>query len=341
MKIYKKITLGLVLLLFATGLFMLKAPDRALAFDAQGQADIQALIGTLAFQDRGTITGTIGGKSISFVDNDITDGTYNYKPPAGSFCQTGGSINGITLAGSPFGSGVTKVTATVDLDYSAANDAASCTDTKPNKLNANIDQVANRLISFQWNTDDLIQIATGDTFSHTADASLFEKDKTDSCGGGDIVVLDNGSTTSGTEYILSKAGTPNQKFNDPRFQNSTCYLVSSRAVTISGTKGVAAPGSGGGANGTTTNSSCVDEQSLSWLLCPIINGLSKSADGISSFVSSQLNFSVNDNLNGSVKKAWTVFRSLTSVILVIVMLIMVFSQAFGGGPFDAYTVRSL
>jgi hypothetical protein len=343
MKIYKKITLGLVLLLLALGLVMLKSPGKALAFNAQSQTDIQALIGTLAFQDRSTITGTLGGKSISFVDNDISDGTYNYKPAAGAFCQTGGSVNGITLTGSPFASGVTKVTATVDLDYSPANDAASCTDTKPNKLSANIDQVANRLISFQWNTNDLVKLTTGDTFSHTGNPNLFEKDINDKCG--DVVILASGSITSGTEYQLTTSqfgtsGTQLKKLTDPSFSGS-CYILSSQAVAISGTKGVATPG-GGGATGTdNTNSSCVDEQSLSWLICPVINGLSKSADKISSFVSDQLNFNVNENLSGSVKKAWTVFRSLTSVILVIVMLIMVFSQAFGGGPFDAYTVRKL
>jgi hypothetical protein len=120
----------------------------------------------------------------------------------------------------------------------------------------------------------------------------------------------------------------------------------------SGTGGVGTGGTGSTAStadsGTDT-SACVFktnssgfDTALSWILCPVINGLSASADGINSFVESQLNFSIHENLSGSVQKAWSVFREITTAALVIVMLIMVLSQAIGGGgPFDAYTIRKL
>jgi MFS family permease len=89
-----------------------------------------------------------------------------------------------------------------------------------------------------------------------------------------------------------------------------------------------------------TNDGALDK-ALSWILCPVISGLSTSADSINGFVEGQLNFDVNQNLSGSVQKSWTVFREITSAALVIVMLIIVFSQAVGGGPLDAYTIRKL
>lgn len=89
-----------------------------------------------------------------------------------------------------------------------------------------------------------------------------------------------------------------------------------------------------------TNQNGIDI-SLEWILCPVITGLSKSADGINKFVEGQLIFDTNENLSGSVHKAWGVFRTLASSLIVIVLLVMVISQAIGGGPFEAYTVKKL
>ncbi len=41
------------------------------------------------------------------------------------------------------------------------------------------------------------------------------------------------------------------------------------------------------------------------------------------------------------KETWGLVRTLATGFLVVIMLIMVFSQAVGGGPFDAYTVRKM
>src|SRR5581483_2698436 len=58
--------------------------------------------------------------------------------------------------------------------------------------------------------------------------------------------------------------------------------------------GTVNPGGGGG--GSDTSSSCIDDASLSWIICPVMTGLSKSADSVEGFVASQLNFSVHENL---------------------------------------------
>jgi hypothetical protein len=351
MKTYKKIGLGLGIVIAALCFSLLKSPARALAFDAQSQSDIQALIGTLVFQDRTTITGSIGGTKISFVDNDITDGTYNYKPPDGSFCKTGGTIDGITLTGNPFAGGVTTVNATVDLDISPDGTAGSCVDTKPNKLPATIGQVANRLTTFEWSGNDLTQLSSGDTFSHTGDTSLFEKNPADGCGGGDVVILNSGSTTSGTEYILSKSGLPNQRFDNPHFTNSTCYLISSRAITISGTKGATSGGGGGGGgtqDGTQPDTCELSSNgfSLAWLMCPLLLAGEEISNNLINAFENELSFNVNQDLGNknsqaSVEKTWSLFKNIATAILVILMLLMVFSQAISAGPFDAYTVRKM
>lgn len=99
--------------------------------------------------------------------------------------------------------------------------------------------------------------------------------------------------------------------------------------------------------GTTTSTDACSagvNTSLSWVLCPVIEGMTASADKINDFVSGQLNFDVKANLEGdkdSVHKAWAIIKNLVSIIMVIVMLIMVLGQAVGGGPLDAYTVKKL
>ncbi|HVS78850.1 MAG TPA: MFS transporter [Candidatus Saccharimonadales bacterium] len=85
--------------------------------------------------------------------------------------------------------------------------------------------------------------------------------------------------------------------------------------------------------------------SLTWLLCPVLDAANGLASTLTSAFEGQLSFKVSDlsNNNGqaSVQTAWSLLRDLASAALVIVMLIMVISQAIGGGPFDAYTVRKM
>lgn len=151
--------------------------------------------------------------------------------------------------------------------------------------------------------------------------------------------LNTANTDMGITLTTYKDTTANVKicYNPPNDVNDTATL------TVN-TSAYAAPTNpevqGRNACVFGTNSDGWDS-ALSWILCPVVNGLSDAADGITDFVEGQLNFDVNANLNGSVERAWSIFRELTSAILVIVMLVMVLSQAIGGGPFDAYTVRKL
>lgn len=102
-------------------------------------------------------------------------------------------------------------------------------------------------------------------------------------------------------------------------------------------------GNGSAACAFQTNGDNLDV-ALEWIICPVITGLSKTADAINGFVEGQLNFDV-DNLTGadnnSVQRAWAVFKDMVSALIVVIMLVMVLSQAVSWGPFDAYTIKKL
>ena len=88
---------------------------------------------------------------------------------------------------------------------------------------------------------------------------------------------------------------------------------------------------------------------LSWIACPVITAAQTAANAMYGFVEDQLKFTVSQNgskdslgdQHENVKKAWNNFRILVSGLVVILMLVMVISQAIGSGPFDAYTVRKM
>lgn len=201
----------------------------------------------------------------------------------------------------------------------------------------------------------------GSTYHQIGNINLYGLTTQESpdCFGGSVIVT-NAAGTNGTAYVglqyntngglsylapvLNKAGqltsAINNQINGCGFPGSTPPTPYAGSIS-NGSLNAPTPTSSSSSGGTDTSSSCIDDRSLSWIICPVLNGLSKSADGIESFVAGQLNFNVQDNLSDSVHRAWTIFRTLTSVIIVIVMLVMVFSQAVGGGPFDAYTVRKM
>jgi hypothetical protein len=101
-------------------------------------------------------------------------------------------------------------------------------------------------------------------------------------------------------------------------------------------------------NNDDDTSACVANggTSLEWLLCPLTLAIGKSADKMNDFIENQLNFSTNQFLpdsgsNAGVYKAWTIIKNLATSVLIIILLIMVFSQAVGNGIFEAYTIRKI
>jgi hypothetical protein len=119
-----------------------------------------------------------------------------------------------------------------------------------------------------------------------------------------------------------------------------------------GTSTGAGSGSASDSNSNTDdNAKCVASGGgayLEWALCPIITGVSKFVDGAVGVVQDQLDFSLNrflpdttDPTHNQVKTAWIDIKNVVSALVVVIMLIMVISQAVGSGAFEAYTVKKM
>lgn len=92
-------------------------------------------------------------------------------------------------------------------------------------------------------------------------------------------------------------------------------------------------------NACATNS----HTSMEWILCPIVNSISNFADVINGYIEDQLHFRVDSMLpdGGGINQAWSIVKNIVASLLVIIMLVMVISQAIGRGPFEAYTVKKI
>ena len=95
---------------------------------------------------------------------------------------------------------------------------------------------------------------------------------------------------------------------------------------------------------------CEDIGGLAWILCKILDGMdavaSYAEDQISSFLFVDPKMFTNvdpisPNGKNGIYNAWSTFRSLSTVIIVIIALIMIFSEAMGQGVFDNYSVKKL
>lgn len=108
------------------------------------------------------------------------------------------------------------------------------------------------------------------------------------------------------------------------------------------------PGSGGGdSGGGNDGGSCAENSNwaLSWLACPLLTGAADFTNYLLDAFESLLSFTIpqdpTDDGMVQVKQSWTIFRTLASALLVIVLLVVVISQAIGGTFLDAYSVRKM
>ncbi len=116
------------------------------------------------------------------------------------------------------------------------------------------------------------------------------------------------------------------------FKNVACADLTTPAATA-------------GNNAPTCESTGI---SLSWLLCPVINGLTDAVTGMNRDIIKPLlqekpiDLSTNPDPNANplqIYKIWSNFRFFGDLVLVIALLVIVFSEVIGGGIIDAYTVR--
>lgn len=86
--------------------------------------------------------------------------------------------------------------------------------------------------------------------------------------------------------------------------------------------------------------------SLSWIMCPIVNGLASAANGIYTSVVQPLLVTPPLGINSTshsdqIFKAWSTFRVYGDIFLVIALIVTVFGQTIGGGFIDAYTAKKI
>ncbi|MBI2589004.1 hypothetical protein HYW35_02255 [Candidatus Saccharibacteria bacterium] len=104
--------------------------------------------------------------------------------------------------------------------------------------------------------------------------------------------------------------------------------------------------------GPDSSACAADSQTgFEWLACPLMTSMSKFADVINGYVEDQLHFRVDSMLpdcsksssdqDCQVNRAWSIIKNIVAALLVIIMLVMVISQAIDKGPFDPYTVKKV
>jgi len=188
------------------------------------------------------------------------------------------------------------------------------------------------------------------------------------CGIGEVVniIRTSGGVDSavGSSYVLVKGnGTlpNNDLFNLlVAFSVTGCTAVpvnliddSQRQVSfrVLGTPPVVAPGTkpvpGGDGSGSTGTETCEKQGFvMAWALCPILRGLDATIGFIDEQIRDLLEINTDQYFSkaapdNGVYKVWTIIRNLAASLLIIVMLVMIISQAFSWGPLDAYTIRKI
>ncbi len=307
--------------------------------------------------------------AINLVDSQPYDTTYQYVSQA-LFCNGngGGRAMKITLNGS-------IVSSSVAAGFSGSGDQASFFDGSTcivdssqwpasisitNPTNSLADKSTARLVQevAQWDKDSsgnpVINLLTcGPDGTCSADIPL-------SLVSGAYVQNTNGC--QGYTLTLNSGSSYQGKLQ--KYSGNSCTLSGGdtrSAVAILGTKGQAPTCTNGATNPPTCdnntggatgndegtcelNAAGIAGSAESYFMCPMLAAADDTASGLTSEISSLLNFDVGStfgNGNNPTRQAWSNLRDLSSVLLVIIMLVMVISQAVSWGPFDAYTVRKI
>lgn len=85
---------------------------------------------------------------------------------------------------------------------------------------------------------------------------------------------------------------------------------------------------------------------LGWILCPILTLLDEGAKAMEDLIGGflfveQSRFDRVDGQENGIYTAWSTMRGIATVIIVIVALVMIFSQSMGGGFLDNYSVKKI
>lgn len=320
-----------------------------------------------SFQDGANILFSFSGKQIALYDREPEDNTRNFIPKTDSdkslFCA---AISGVTFNNAD--QEKNPLPASFEVAYYDSSNNNQCKKKTINISLNNPGKVATKVLT--WNKSN-IQSLTGSLTASLQGGSktVYLKNPDDQCGGGWAIELSGANANSGTIYQVSSGGSNAGSIGLPN-----CKITSQRSVLIGGSAGSAgsvdvpvgaacdggsdckdgtcqgpnctssADTSTGGDAGASANTCALKSNgfSLAWLMCPMLEAADALASSLMNAFEDQLEFSVNKNdSQAELKAAWTIIKDIAAAVLVIVMLVMVISQAIGSGIFDAYTVRKL
>jgi hypothetical protein len=125
------------------------------------------------------------------------------------------------------------------------------------------------------------------------------------------------------------------------------YTISVGTQAANSSPGQTGTASGSAGSGSTQPTCENSGGILSWITCPIINGIIDAVNGINDdIVKPMLKLpliALVNNTSGESKdyQVWSNFRIYGNIVLVIALLILVFGEVIGGGVVDAYTAKKM
>lgn len=376
MKNPKKILLAClpVLLLFSM-VSMLFAPS-ASAFVATSPQQIQNA--AFEFKNRGLIVVTIGGEKISFINDDpfshreIKFEADNYECSAEITLPV--EKFGLDKLGDYPGSLDPKY---IKIQYDE-NRGSGCLDAEVTKAPRGVD--VGMRTWFNWVDAGTIELIDGSrAFKKTGnnDYFLYTGENRQSCQ--DRVFLSTRTTRAGDNtptqvetnrgryfeldknkglgvkgtaaenlglgdckiyaYNLMDSLGSEERFN--KFYASGLFQIGEEQnkVKAANTGQITDRQSGGGSD--SDDACSLKGFTLNWVFCPMIYAVDEGFNEINEFVEGQLNYDTEKYLTNDIKRTWSIVRVIATSLLVIVMLVMIISQAINAGIFDAYTVRKV
>lgn len=303
--------------------------------------------GNFSFQDGANIILSFDGKQIDLYDKQPEDNNRNFTPKTSDdsafFCT---STNGISFKNSDQGKDPLPITFEVAY-YDVPNNNKCLKKTLSFNI-SNPNKIAERVL--EWNDQTIESLSGSLSLSKQASSDLvYLEQPNDACGGDYVVILDQKGGTAGTLFQLEGGSADSGTAIGKAFPN--CSVKSQREVLIDGTQGTAIDNNNGGITGNDGDTCAANSGGwgLAWLACPVLDAASGLTTTLLNIFEDQLSFSVNqlgsskDPTSGYYKihQSWSLIKDIASSLVVIVMLVMVLSQAISFGPFDAYTVRKL
>ena len=204
----------------------------------------------------------------------------------------------------------------------------------------NITKASNGTINFRRSDDTSIVSVDGDkTFKKGEGANTYLEPGTKACR--DSIIVEGTKTVEGR---VVETGT----YRERSGSGDSCNIDKRLPVTIMPIDDPDLVDLGGGLDDSTeTKATCeASGFSLSWIFCPIINGLAEAVEGIFDSLIKPLlktnSIDVNDTGQGNeIYQVWSSFRMLANILLVLALLVIVLGQSIGGGLIDAYTAKKI